>query len=49
MAVEGHELPPGARIDPRRAIRTADTPPEIAAIFEDALDALIDSDEPAAD
>jgi len=40
MAVDDFEQPSAAPTDPRRACKTEDTPPELAAIFEPALDAL---------
>jgi len=40
MAVEDFEPLPAATPDPGRAYRTEETPPELMAIFEPALDAL---------
>ncbi len=43
MAIEDFvRLSSGAQ-DPRRVFRTEETPPELAALFEPALDALIES------
>jgi hypothetical protein len=43
MAIEDFErLSTGAQ-DPRRVFRVEETPPELSALFEPALDALIES------
>lgn len=44
MAIEDYEQLSTAPKDPRRVIQTDQTPPDIAAIFEPALDALIEGD-----
>jgi hypothetical protein len=44
MAIEDFERLASGAHDPRRAVRVEDTPPELAAIFEPALDALIAAD-----
>ena len=43
MAVEDFEQLSAAGRDPRRVIRTDQTPPELAEIFEPALDAMIEA------
>ena len=43
MAIEDFEQLSAGEKDPRRAILTEDTPRELVAIFEPALDALIEA------
>jgi prevent-host-death family protein len=45
MAVEDYEALSSRAADPRRAVATADMPPDIAAIFDAALDEMARRDQ----